>query len=283
MSLLACGKNGYYNFLKLCYSILEIYDVETAELITSFEDIDVNPELYLEILTFSFDNSLLACLYNTYHYSVILIFDVNSNRCLHKFEFNERVRIISFNHNKELLSYSYGNDIKIWDLSTGTCSKTFEDEDGLRTLTYSKSGRTILSSSFNHGVKLRDAITCELLLHIEDLTINYTEFNHDEKLIISSFEDGRLKIWDIETNTCVYEIKTKFNRSLHKIYSFVFRDNLIVLGSKEKKLKVWNTDSIHDTLVMKDDTEVYDVVTNESFDLPLDISEYTSFCFSNPV
>lgn len=283
MSILACGKNSYYSFFGKHHKCLEIYDIETAEIITTFEDIDVDPELYLEKLSFSFDNSLLACLYNSRDYSVILIFDVNTVKCLYKFEINERVRIISFNHNQELLSYSFGHDIKIWDLSTGICSKTFEDKDGLGTLTYSKSGKTILSSSFNYGIKLRDATTGELLFCIRDLTINYTEFSHDEKLIISSFEDGRLKIWDIESNTCVHEIKTKFNRSIHKIHSFVFRDNFIVLGSKENKLKVWHTDTDQDTLVMKDDTEVYDVITDDCFDLPLDISEDTAFCFSNPV
>jgi WD40 repeat protein len=70
---------------------------------------------------------------------------------------------------KSLVSSSYDETIKIWDIRTGECLKTLQGHtDRIRAVTISPDGTTIASGSFDGTIKLWDVKTGECLKTLRD-------------------------------------------------------------------------------------------------------------------
>lgn len=265
---------------------MEIYNINTNDIVTILKYKSEVVNMYVYSMFFSFDNSLIACVsrHEFEDKSYIVILNVNTGECLHDFEKTGRV---SFNYNNELVSGSNDSMLNFWDLSTGECFKTyFENDLSITSLSCNKSGNNFLISTYGGSIRLRDSDTFDLIFNFKDDKSSFisSKFNHDETLIISFLDSGDIKIFEISSSTCINTIETSCKFSFcDRIYTFTFDDNLIVLGSKDDVLKVWQTETEHeDKLVISKEYKIYDIVTNNFFTLENFISGCV-YCFGNSV
>lgn len=281
MSILACGNTDHYGIL------IEIYNISTGDLMITLKY--KSTDIYLFSMTFNFDNSLIACIcrHEFEDRSYIIVWNVNTSEFLHYFEKTGRILSVSFYFNNELVCGSNDSMLNFWNLSTGECFKThFENDRSITSLSYNKSCNNLLISTFGGSIRLRNTDTLELIFNFKDDLSSFisSNFNHDETLIISFSNLGIIKILEISSVTCIHIIETKCKFSFcDRIYSFTFSDNLIVLGSEDNILKVWQNDTEYeDKLVLSKERKIYDIVTNNSFILSIDIHTHCC-CFGNSV
>jgi WD40 repeat protein len=97
---------------------------------------------------------------------------------------------------------TYGEPIKLWDITTGSEIRTFsKPPDYVLSVAFSPDGRQILSGSENGTVKLWDMATDKEIRTFTGHTgsINSVAFSPGGKRIISGSDDGTTRIWDAAT------------------------------------------------------------------------------------
>ena len=142
-------------------------------------------------------------------------------------------------------SRSHDKTIKLWNIATGVCERTFEDHDcsfkghncWAQLLALSPDGKLIASSS-NGIIKLWDILTgiCKRTLEGHDSEIGSIVFSPDGKLMLASYFKV-IKIWDMTTE-CERILEGHSNR----ISSIAFSpDGKLVISGSINMIKLWGT------------------------------------------
>lgn len=140
-------------------------------------------------------------------------------------------------------AYSDGT-IKIWNVDTEKCVKTFGDRNGHRgpinTAAYNHSENLIVSASSDSTIKLWDVKTGDCLKTLEGHhnAVETAFFNQKGNLLISSSIDRTIKIWDVATGVLMETLEGHtggvssafFNRNGDKIVS----------AAHDGTIRIWN-------------------------------------------
>ncbi len=116
------------------------------------------------------------------------------------------IEAVAISPDGQRLIASVSNTLKFWDLHSGTLLRTLTIGQvspvgfQLSTLALSPNGQMIASGTYEGTVQLWDLHSGALLskLRAHDIKIKALLFSADSKTLISSSEDGAIKIWSVE-------------------------------------------------------------------------------------
>ena len=153
------------------------------------------------------------------------------------------VRAIAFNSDGSTLQ-SGGTDenIKLWDVNTGECLKTFtEHPERMRAVAFSPQGKILACGSDDRTVSLWKVGTNQYykILHGHNGRVLSVIFGPRGKILASASSDKTVKLWDVNTGECL--------RTLHGhtslVWSVAFSSDgkTIISGSDDKTVRCWDT------------------------------------------
>ena len=142
---------------------------------------------------------------------------------------------------KYIASGSDDNTIKLWDVATGECVKTFEVHTNyVYSVAFSPDGKYIASGSSDDTIKLWDVAIGECVNTFEGHTdaVISVAFSPDGKYIASGSVDKTIKLWDVAKGECV---KT-FEGHANMVNSVAFSPDggYIASGSLDNTIKLWD-------------------------------------------
>ncbi len=166
----------------------------------------------------------------------------HSKRLLHTFEGHKshisQVKSVALSRDCNYgLSGSCDKALKLWDVETGVCVRTFEGhEHTVASVCLSGDGQFVLSGSFDKTLKLWEVATGRCLRTFEGHTqwISSVSLNTDGRLALSASGDGTLKLWEVATGRCLrtWEIDGIWSACLSG-------DGRLALSGGFKTLKLW--------------------------------------------
>ncbi len=141
----------------------------------------------------------------------------------------------------ELLSGSWDDTIKVWDLKSGQCLKTLEGHTSwVSCLAIAPSGE-LISGSFDDTIKVWDLKSGQRLKTLEGHTgqVYCLAFAPSGDLVSGS-EDKTIKVWDLKSGEC---LKT-FSGHTSFVYCLAIAPSgKLVSGSTDITIKVWDLKS----------------------------------------
>lgn len=138
---------------------------------------------------------------------------------------------------------SFDQTVKLWDLETGACLRTFQGHIApVVGVAISPDGTTIASASYDQTVKLWDISTGDCLKTLEKHTnrVWAVDYHPDGKALASGGDDNRVILWDVSTG---HTIKTRQGHS-NSIYGISLSpdQSQIATAHEDETVKVWNLD-----------------------------------------
>ena len=156
------------------------------------------------------------------------------------------VHSIAFNFDgSKIVSGSFDNEVKIWDVRESRCVSTLEGHEAWVTSVAfgPKPGNKVVSGSADKTLKLWNVVKEECMFTFPMLDIVYAvAFNHDGSLVIGASNaqklDNCIKVWGIDSGECIATL----NGHSYSVYSVSFnRDSSkIVSGSHDHTIKLWD-------------------------------------------
>eukprot|EP01091_Cochliopodium_minus_P014328 TRINITY_DN4846_c0_g1_i2.p1 TRINITY_DN4846_c0_g1~~TRINITY_DN4846_c0_g1_i2.p1 ORF type:complete len:337 (+),score=64.76 TRINITY_DN4846_c0_g1_i2:257-1267(+) len=188
----------------------------------------------------------------------IKIWDMNSFECiktLHGHDHNVSCAIFSPSGDK-IYSSSRDKTIKIWETGTGYCVKTLTGHDEwVRKIIINEDGTLLASCSQDQTAKIWNLVKGEAIKTLRGHThvvecITFAPFQSyqyitEEKIqdksarfVATGSRDKTIKIWDINTGSCVKELKGHDNwvRSVQ----FHPEGKYLLSCSDDKTIKIWD-------------------------------------------
>jgi WD40 repeat protein/serine/threonine protein kinase len=147
---------------------------------------------------------------------------------------------------KYLASGSIDNTIKLWDVKTGKCLRTFTrprhmlSRTGIvSSVSYSPDGRFVASGSSEGNVELWGTVTGEYLplLVAHRAGVRSVCFSPDGKLLASCGDDYTVNLWDMESGKCLHTLQA--HSSVVPSVSFSRDGKYLASGSWDKTIKLW--------------------------------------------
>ena len=124
---------------------------------------------------------------------------------------NSLIRSVTFSPDgTRLLSVSsISEEIKVWDIVTGTEIKSFSGNPYLSCATFSPDGTKIISGDMDGVIKILDANSgIELMKLIgHDDYVTSVSFNSDGTLLASGSEDSTIKLWNVVTGSAMMTLR----------------------------------------------------------------------------
>jgi WD40 repeat protein len=111
--------------------------------------------------------------------------------------------------NLYLLSGSSDKTIKLWDIDTAKCLRTFEGHEAPVVCLDSLTNERVLSSSADKTIKIWNVNNAFCLLTLSGHTdLVYCVRALSDDRIISGSRDRTIKVWCLQTNSCIETIKS---------------------------------------------------------------------------
>ncbi|WP_017652978.1 hypothetical protein [Fortiea contorta] len=164
---------------------------------------------------------------------------------------------------QQLVSGSYDNTIKLWDVATGKPLKTLSGhKDTIISVSFSPSGRQLASGSRDNTIKLWDVTRGKLLktLYGHSDAVYSVSFSPDGRQLVSGSRDKTIKLWDVATGKLLPTLQG--HRDTIISVSFSPDGRQLVSGSRDKTIKLWD---IATGKLLKTWTGHSDVVSSVSF------------------
>jgi len=143
-----------------------------------------------------------------------------------------------------VVSASWDNTLKLWDVDTGAELRTFTGHSkSVSGCTFSPDGKKVVSASVDMTLKLWDV---ETGAEIRTFTghsngVAGCAFSPDSKKVVSASVDMTLKLWDVKTGA---EIRTYIGHS-ESVFGCAFSPDgkKVVSASQDKTLKLWDAET----------------------------------------
>lgn len=168
------------------------------------------------------------------------------NMCGGEYKFVKTWRSLQRNINRlffikggtQLFSAGKNQIMKLWDVQSGICLKTFrEDCFYLSCIDISSDERKIISGDTDRSLKLWDIETAKstgkFSKHSSPVTC--VRFSPDNKFLVSADSDGDIKFWNISDESCINTISME-----DKIMNMKFSPDGNFLFIYGKEISVWN-------------------------------------------
>ncbi len=179
-------------------SVIDIWDMETAEVIYRMPLRDENVYFHSAALAFSPDSTLLLAGASD---GAIYLFDVENGELLNLMQgHSEIVNSVAFSPDGTK-ALSAGADwlINQWDIESGQLIRQImQHNDSVQTAIYNTDGSQILSAGWDNTIARLDAATGSALHVYEGHTgaVLRAVFLRDDAAIMSTSSDGTIRIWD---------------------------------------------------------------------------------------
>jgi WD40 repeat protein len=145
---------------------------------------------------------------------------------------------------KRVLSASFDNTLKVWDLGTGQCLRTLQGHTNwVASLAVLPDGRRALSASGDNSLKLWDLDSglCLYTLQGHSHYVMAVAVSHDDKHAISASYDRTLKLWDLETGQCRRTLEG--HTGPVEAIAVLPDGKRALSGSQDTTLKLWNLET----------------------------------------
>ena len=149
-----------------------------------------------------------------------------------------------------LVSGSYDNTIKLWDLSTGKSIHTLVGHSSsVYSVAMSPDKKIVVSGSDDGTIKLWNTATGELLHTLKDSSsprdnatkIQSVAITPDGQKLVSGGDDRTVKIWHLETGELLQTLNGHSNTV--EVVAIAPDNQTIVSGSDDGTLKIWQLDT----------------------------------------
>ncbi|EGR29953.1 hypothetical protein IMG5_145440 [Ichthyophthirius multifiliis] len=157
---------------------------------------------------------------------------------------SERVKCIELHTELPWVMVSlYSGNITIYDYSTQTIAKTFENSPNpVRASKFVTRKQWIVAGSDDLQIRVYNYNTMEKIKQWEAHSdyIRYILIHPSEPYILSSSDDANIKMWDFEKN---FTLVRSFEGHIHYVMMLIFnpRDsNIFASASIDKTIKIWN-------------------------------------------
>ncbi len=200
--------------------------------------------LYLKNI--NFNHKKFYKKFNTHYLSTNFSNSVlSTNQFFHQGSTGSLIQLIAFSPDGSNVA-SGAEDIKIWDLDTGNCLKTFKIDGGVSSMCYSNDGLRILSGSKKGSVQEWSIETEKKLfnkIHQYDKRVVSVCYNpNGEKLLSCAYQT--IKEWDIKSGKHINTIKEEYSDKKFKSATYHPVENHIVgLFSKYYEVIVWDCET----------------------------------------
>jgi WD40 repeat protein len=146
-----------------------------------------------------------------------------------------------------VVSQSY-DTIEIWDLEKLICTKSIKGGTS-RTRSFAIfDDKMFISGSMDGKIEISDlsaeVLTCTATIEgHEDVITSLAIFDNGKKLISASgYEEGMIKIWDLETLTCTATIEGNSNGPISSLA--ISDDGRLILGFFNGMIEIWNLETL---------------------------------------
>ena len=141
-----------------------------------------------------------------------------------------------------VLSGSYDTTLKLWDVRSGQCTRTFSGHNhAVSSCAFSSDGHFVLSGSYDQTLKLWDSNSgqcLKTLLGHTDL-VSSCAFSVDGRLALSGSRDNSLKVWEVGSGECLHTLLGHGNSVLSCAFSP--DGKLMASSSADETIKLWQT------------------------------------------
>jgi small GTP-binding protein len=165
---------------------------------------------------------------------------------------------------KTVVSGSYDNTLRVWDLETGQCRATFEGHTGaVRGIAVTPDGKTVVSGSDDNTLKVWNIESGKCLATFggHQGVIGGVAITPDGKTVVSGSIDRTL-VWDIESNECLASFNVDFSlAAVPAMFAITPDGKKVVSGMYDKCVNVWNLESGHHLRAFKGHQEAIGGVT----------------------
>ncbi|MCC5897503.1 MAG: hypothetical protein JJU32_06235 [Phormidium sp. BM_Day4_Bin.17] len=217
--------------------IVKLWDVQTGELLNSFED-DFGEDIFA-LLSPDGRQVVLASADGT-----MKLWDVQTGELLHAFDgHSSPVKTAQFSKDgRQVLSASEDRTMKLWDVQTGELLHAFDGHSNwVNSVQFSEDGHQVVSASSDGTVKLWDVQTGELLQSLEGHSnrIDSVQFSPDGRQVVLTSGNRTVKLWDVVQTG---ELLHAFDSHSNRIDSVQFSPDgrQVVSASLDGTLKLWD-------------------------------------------
>lgn len=119
---------------------------------------------------------------------------------------NDNFLVVASENGEQALKSS----IRIWNYENDTIVSSYLDHsDSIKSIQFSKDGKSFVSASNNGTIKIWDSVTCALKKTFENenlVGLKYAMFGAENKTIIAIDEDKNLKVWDVDSGAIIRRV-----------------------------------------------------------------------------
>lgn len=155
---------------------------------------------------------------------------------------SKSVASIAYNPNgKILVSGSYDNTVKLWNLTKNKEIRTFKGHSAwVAAVAITPNNKNLVSSSYDNTIKLWNMVNGQQIRTFKGHSdsVGALLVTKDGKTIISGSFDRTIKLWNLDNGE---EIRTLTGHSLKVSSIAISPDNkILVSGSDDRTIKIWN-------------------------------------------
>jgi len=140
-----------------------------------------------------------------------------------------------------LISGSNDATVKIWDILSGKCTHTLDEDGEILSVVMSSDNKTIVSGSNDKTVKIGDIRSGKWERILEGHTgwVKSVAMGSNGPEIVSGSSDKTIKLWDIRLGKCIHTLQGH-GEGVNSV-ARSFDDKTVISGSDDNTVKIWDS------------------------------------------